>query len=234
LFEADVKETEFIVHAESCCQATRWQYGNTGAFPHMCGACAPDAEQMTYARALNHCFEVGGGLCANNQVTAGSRTPTCAVDETNEVWTSESCGPNDEGRFVMLAGGGGRRCEFDLEKSLDVVCCANTCNTFIPDHMCPSEDKREFWQASAEASAGAAASAAMGAARARDAKTRVALPELPQVKASRAKQQLPARTTEGALFRAAALGSPEEKEAVLRAARDAMAATAAAAATTTR
>jgi hypothetical protein len=234
LFEADVKETEFIVHAESCCQATRWQYGNTGAFPHMCGACAPDAEQMTYARALNHCFEVGGGLCANNQVTAGSRTPTCAVDETNEVWTSESCGPNDEGRFVMLAGGGGRRCEFDLEKSLDVVCCANTCNTFIPDHMCPSEDKREFWQASAEASAGAAASAAMGAARARDAKTRVALPELPQVKASRAKQQLPARTTEGAPFRAAALGSPEEKEAVLRAARDAMAATAAAAATTTR
>ena len=234
LFEADVKETEFIVHAESCCQATRWKYGNTGAFPHMCGACAPDAEQMTYSRALNHCFEVGGGLCANNQVTAGSRTPTCAVDETNEVWTSESCGENDEGRFVMLAGGGGRRCEFDLEKSLDVVCCANTCNTFIPDHMCPSEDKREFWQASAEASAGAAASAAMGAARARDAKTRVALPELPQVKASRAKQQLPARTTEGAPFRAAALGSPEEKEAVLRAARDAMAATAAAAAATTR
>jgi len=234
LFEADVKETEFIVHAESCCQATRWKYGNTGAFPHMCGACAPDAEQMTYSRALNHCFEVGGGLCANNQVTAGSRTPTCAVDETNEVWTSESCGENDEGRFVMLAGGGGRRCEFDLEKSLDVVCCANTCNTFIPDHMCPSEEKREFWQASAEASAGAAASAAMGAARARDAKTRVALPELPQVKASRAKQQLPARTTEGAPFRAAALGSPEEKEAVLRAARDAMAATAAAAATTTR
>ena len=133
----------------------------------------------------------------------------------------------------MLAGGGGRRCEFDLAKALDVVCCANTCNTFIPDHMCPSEENREFWQASAEASAGAAASAAMGAARARDPKLRVALPELPQVKASRAKHQN-LRTTEGAPFRAAALGSPEEKEAVLRAARDAMAATAAAAATTTR
>ena len=181
---------------------------------------------MPYARALSHCFEAGGGLCANNQVTAGSRTPGCAVDAGAETWTSESCGAGDEGRFVMLAGGGGRRCEFELDKELSVVCCANTCNTFIPDHMCPSGDAREFWQASAEASAsaGAAAAAAMGAARRRDPNVRVALPELPQVKASRSERS--SAETEGAPFRAAALGSPEDKEAVLRAARDAMAATA--------
>ena len=219
-FQGNVKETEFIVHADSCCQATRWAYGNTGAFTHTCGACAENGETMTLARALNHCSEAGGGLCANNQVTAASRTLGCAAEEDAEVWTSESCGARDEGRFVMRAGGGGRRCEFELEKEHNVVCCANTCNTFIPDHMCPAEDAREFWQASAEASASAAASAAMGAARRRDPKVRVALPELPA-----AAKGVPTPRTEGAPFRAAALGSPEDKEAVLRAARDAMAAT---------
>ena len=223
-FEEDVRETEFILHAESCCQATGWQYGNSGAFPHTCGECAEGGRTMTYARALTHCFETGGGLCANNQVTAGSRTPSCATEEGAEVWTSEACGASDEGRFVMLAGGGGRRCELELSKKFSVVCCANTCNTYLPDHMCPAESAREFWQASAEASAGAAASAAMGAARRRDPNVRVALPELPRVKASRAQHQS-AQRTEGAPFRAAALGSPEDKEAVLRAARDAMAAT---------
>ena len=219
-FQGDVKETEFIVHADSCCQATRWAYGNTGAFTHTCGACAENGETMTFARALHHCSEAGGGLCANNQVTAASRTPGCAAEEDAEVWTSESCGAHDEGRFVMRAGGGGRRCEFELEKEHNVVCCANTCNTFIPDHMCPAEDARAFWQASAEASASAAASAAMGAARLRDPKVRVALPELPT-----AAKGVPTPRTEGTPFRAAALGSPEDKEAVLRAARDAMAAT---------
>ena len=219
-FQGDVKETEFIVHADSCCQATRWAYGNTGAFTHTCGACAENGETMTLARALHHCSEAGGGLCANNQVTAASRTPGCAAEEDAEVWTSESCGARDEGRFVMRAGGGGRRCEFELEKEHNVVCCANTCNTFIPDHMCPAEDARKFWQASAEASASAAASAAMGAARLRDPKVRVALPELPT-----AAKGVPTPRTEGTPFRAAALGSPEDKEAVLRAARDAMAAT---------
>ena len=219
-FQGDVKETEFIVHADSCCQATRWAYGNTGAFTHTCGACAENGETMTFARALHHCSEAGGGLCANNQVTAASRTPGCAAEEDAEVWTFESCGARDEGRFVMRAGGGGRRCEFELEKEHNVVCCANTCNTFIPDHMCPAEDARAFWQASAEASASAAASAAMGAARLRDPKVRVALPELPT-----AAKGVPTPRTEGTPFRAAALGSPEDKEAVLRAARDAMAAT---------
>ena len=43
--QGDVKETEFIVHADSCCQATRWAYGNTGAFTHTCGACVENGRR---------------------------------------------------------------------------------------------------------------------------------------------------------------------------------------------
>ena len=223
LFEEDVKETDFIVHAESCCQALRgWKYGNTANFPHMCGECAEQKERMTYSKALHHCSQVGGGLCANNQVTAGTRTPGCLIEPEEEVWTSEACSEHDEGRFVMAAGGGGRRCEVDLDLSKDVVCCANTCNTFIPDHMCPSSTKQEFWQASAEATAtagvGAAAEAAMGAPRRRDPNIHVPLPDLPGVK--KAKQQVKGSEL-GKPFKAAALGDAA-KETVLAAAREAM------------
>lgn len=182
-YAPDVPESDFISEAEACCQATRWKYGNTAAFPHVCGHCAKSVEssgddeaassRMTYRKAEEYCMSLGGGLCQNNQVTVAQRSPTCGVGEAEKVWTSATCGEEGTGRFSMRAGGGGRTCEEDLGVELEALCCANTCNTFKPDHMCDAPNGEEFWQAT------------LGMKKAGRGRERRVLPEAPKKKAEK-------------------------------------------------
>ena len=107
-------------------------------------------------------------------------------------------------------GGGEKTCVENLEATAEVLCCANTCNTFTPNHMCPSPiGGQQFWQATAQ----------MGMrerrtpdGRARDANRRVALPTMP-----------PADVVGAAKLSAAAAAAEAESEEakVPRATRDA-------------
>ena len=209
VFVPDVVRRDFIADASSCCQALKWTYGNTVDFPHVCGRCHGEATKMTFRDAERFCVSRGAGLCAEHQVAAAGRTPGCAVSRDAPAWTATACGEDDAGRVATRAGGGGEKtCVENLEATAEVLCCANTCNTFTPNHMCPSPVAgQQFWQATAQ----------MGMrerrtpdGRARDANRRVALPTMPRADVVRA-----------AKLGAAAAEAESEEAKVTRATRDA-------------
>ena len=177
-FVPDVAERDFIGAASSCCQALKWTYGDTMRSPHACGRCRGDGSKMSFRDAEQFCFSHGAGLCAAHQVAAAGRTPGCAVSRDAPAWTSTMCGEEGGGRVATRADGGGEKtCVENLDETAAVLCCANTCNTYTPNHMCPSPDgARRFWQATAR----------MGLREtrapdgdAREANRRVALPTAP-------------------------------------------------------
>ena len=178
-FVPDVAERDFIGAASSCCQALKWTYGDTMRSPHACGRCRGDGSKMSFRDAEQFCFSRGAGLCAAHQVAAAGRTPGCAISRDAPAWTSTMCGEEGGGRVATRADGGGEKtCVENLDETAAVLCCANTCNTYTPNHMCPSpEGARRFWQATAR----------MGLREtrapdgdAREANRRVALPTAPR------------------------------------------------------
>ena len=211
VFVPDVARRDFIADASSCCQGLKWTYGNTVDFPHVCGRCHGEAKKMSFRDAERFCVARGAGLCAEHQVAAAGRTPGCAVSRDAPAWTATACGEDDAGRVATRAGGGGEKtCVENLDMIAEVLCCANTCNTFTPDHMCPSPiGGQQFWQATAQM--GMRERPTPGG-RARDANRRVALPTMPRADVVRAAK----------LGAAAAEAEAEAEEAkVTRATRDA-------------
>ena len=101
-------------------------------FPNVCGTCAEP--RMSFTAAEEFCRVSGGGLCKNNQVTAGGRAVNCGLHRDEMVWTGKVCGGGN-GRELRRAYGGTHSCEMNLEAQRHVVCCANTCNGFVPDHI---------------------------------------------------------------------------------------------------
>lgn len=135
----DLLEAHLVESAESCCQADdQWEYGNPRRFPHVCGQCSRNEKEhyMTYDKAEAFCAAKGGGLCRNNQVTVAGRADHCALDPDSVVWTDKVC-DRGKGRAAVKLNGDYSHCVSDLEEKLPVVCCANTCEGFVPKRMCP-------------------------------------------------------------------------------------------------
>ena len=135
----DLLEAHLVESAESCCQADdQWEYGNPRRFPHVCGQCSRNEKEhyMTYDKAEAFCAAKGGGLCRNNQVTVAGRAEHCALDPDSVVWTDKVC-DRGKGRAAVKLNGDYSHCVSDLEEKLPVVCCANTCEGFVPKRMCP-------------------------------------------------------------------------------------------------